>query len=152
MRRATALGLCATLAWTLVAGVTFLGPVPLLYPAEMAIYDTHLRASPPRPPDPRVVIVALDEGTPAQLPGLENAFYPLPRRYHARVVENLRRAGARVIAFDLMFSRPTRDDDDPALALSDAWAASLHVLSFYLERSQTEAYIGTATDIASLRG
>ncbi len=46
----------------------------------------------------------------------------------------------------------TRADDDPAVALTDAWAASLHVLSFYLERLHTEAYISTATDIAALRG
>jgi len=46
----------------------------------------------------------------------------------------------------------TRADDDPTVALTDAWASSLHVLSFYLERAHTEAYIGTATDIASVRG
>ncbi len=46
----------------------------------------------------------------------------------------------------------TRADDDPAIALADAWAASLAVLSFYLERAHTESYIGTATDIESVRG
>ena len=46
----------------------------------------------------------------------------------------------------------TRADDDPAVALTDAWAASLNVISFYLERLQTEAFIGTATELASARG
>ncbi len=46
----------------------------------------------------------------------------------------------------------TRADDDAVIALTDAWAASLHVLSFYLERFHTEAYLGTATDMASLTG
>lgn len=72
-----------------------------------------------------------------------------PGRTHAawkrRLVEGISAAPA-------LAGLTTRADDDPALALSDAWAASLHVLSFYLERAQTEAFIGTATDIASLRG
>ncbi|MCK0195349.1 baseplate J/gp47 family protein [Ancylobacter sp. 6x-1] len=51
-----------------------------------------------------------------------------------------------------LVSFTTRADDDPAIALIDAWAASLHVLSFYRERFQTEAYIGIATDVGSVRG
>lgn len=44
----------------------------------------------------------------------------------------------------------TRTDDDPTVALVDAWSASLHVLSFYLERYQAQSYIETADDLASV--
>ncbi len=63
-----------------------------------------------------VVLVNIDENTfnyfrnrnlPAQ--------WPFPRRYHARVIEQLHRAGARVIAFDVQFTEPTDPADDNAL-------------------------------------
>src|SRR5262245_15558316 len=38
----------------------------------------------------------------------------------------------------------TRDDDDPALALTDAWAVVLDVLTFYQERIANEGYLRTA--------
>jgi CHASE2 domain-containing sensor protein/predicted Ser/Thr protein kinase len=41
--------------------------------------------------------------------------WPFPRRYHARVIERLHRAGARVIAFDVQFTEPTDPTDDNAL-------------------------------------
>ncbi len=44
----------------------------------------------------------------------------------------------------------TRDDDDPAIALLDAWAASLDVLAFYQERIANEGYLRTATERRSL--
>jgi len=44
----------------------------------------------------------------------------------------------------------TRRDDDPAIALVDAWAAVLDVLSFYSDRVANEAYLRTALDPRSL--
>jgi CHASE2 domain-containing sensor protein len=41
--------------------------------------------------------------------------WPFPRRYHARVIEQLHRAGAKVIAFDVQFTEPTDPTDDDAL-------------------------------------
>ncbi|MEE8058314.1 MAG: hypothetical protein V3T17_10830 [Pseudomonadales bacterium] len=45
----------------------------------------------------------------------------------------------------------TRDTDDPAIALLDAWAMTLDVLSFYQQRLNDENYLGTATEQRSLR-
>ena len=44
----------------------------------------------------------------------------------------------------------TRDAEDPALALIDAWASALDVLSFYQERIANEGYIKTATERRSI--
>ncbi len=41
--------------------------------------------------------------------------WPFPRRYHARVIDELHRAGAKVIAFDVQFTEPTDPVDDNAL-------------------------------------
>jgi hypothetical protein len=44
----------------------------------------------------------------------------------------------------------TREDDDPAIALIDGWAAVLDVLCFYSERTINEGFIRTATELGSL--
>jgi predicted phage baseplate assembly protein len=54
-------------------------------------------------------------------------------------------AGSRPLA-DLT----TRDSDDPAIALLDAWATAADVLTFYQERIANEGYLRTATERRSL--
>jgi CHASE2 domain-containing sensor protein len=44
-----------------------------------------------------------------------HAQWPFPRRYHARVIEELHRAGAKVIGFDVQFTEETDPADDNAL-------------------------------------
>ena len=70
-----------------------------------------------------IALVAIDAQTfnyfrAAKLPSQ----WPFPRRYYARVIDNLHRAGARVIAVDIQFTEPTDLRDDYALynALSPA--------------------------------
>jgi adenylate cyclase len=58
-----------------------------------------------------VVIVAIDDQSFASIPYK----YPWPRTYHAKLVENLRKAGARTILFDVGFTEesainPEQDD------------------------------------------
>ncbi|HEY4613252.1 MAG TPA: CHASE2 domain-containing protein [Bacteroidota bacterium] len=48
-----------------------------------------------------VVIVGIDESDVKAMP---SGRFPFPRDYYAHIVENLTRAGARVIAFDLTFT------------------------------------------------
>jgi hypothetical protein len=44
----------------------------------------------------------------------------------------------------------TRDLDDPAIAMLDAWAVALDVLSFYQERIANEGYLRTSTERRSI--
>jgi hypothetical protein len=44
----------------------------------------------------------------------------------------------------------TRDDSDFSIALLDAWAVALDILTFYQERLANEAYLGTAVDRRSV--
>src|SRR3712207_4233645 len=44
----------------------------------------------------------------------------------------------------------TRDDEDFAIALLDAWATVADVLTFYQERIANESYLRTATERVSL--
>ncbi len=44
----------------------------------------------------------------------------------------------------------TRKDEDPSIALLDAWAAALDVLTFYQERIANEGFLRTATERLSM--
>lgn len=69
-----------------------------------------LRGGGPVPEE--LVIVAIDEPSFQDL-GLQ---WPWPRSLHARLIDRLRAAGARVIAFDVIFAEPSAPKEDTALA------------------------------------
>ena len=58
------------------------------------------------------VIVAIDEPSFAEI----NSQWPWPRSLHARLIEALRAAGARVIGLDIVFAEPSTPENDAALA------------------------------------
>jgi adenylate cyclase len=99
--------------------------VPSLHRAELLIYDWHAGALPGIPPDDRLVLVGMDQESLSHLP-LERPSYPLPRSVHAQVIRALHAAGARAIAFDVIFTRSI-PSEDPAFA--DAIRVSRPVLS-----------------------
>lgn len=85
-----------------------------------------------REPPPQVVVVSLDKPSADQL-GLPNEPDKWPRTLHARLVENLARFGAAVIAFDIIFD----EEDEPAHDASFAAAvrrAGNVVLFEYLKK------------------
>jgi adenylate cyclase len=94
---------------------------PSLFGAEWWLFDLFSRQlAKSRPADPRIVLVAVDENSVRNL----DEFYgrpPYPRDVWALVVGELERAGAKVIAFDLLFS-----EENPASPEGDrAFAAAL---------------------------
>ena len=69
----------------------------------------------PQPVDD-LTVVAIDDVTFSAL----GRSWPFPRSLHARAVDALRKAGARVIVYDVQFTEPTKPRED--LALYDAVA------------------------------
>src|SRR5919202_764439 len=51
-----------------------------------------------------LVVVGVDSRTQQEL----NKRWPFPRSYHARVIDRLKADGAKVIAFDIAFSQPSK--------------------------------------------
>ncbi|HSS04376.1 MAG TPA: CHASE2 domain-containing protein [Solirubrobacterales bacterium] len=63
-----------------------------------------------------VALVYIDDATFNYLRNRNlHARWPFPRRYDARVIDRLQRAGAKVIAFDVQFTEPSDRVDDNAL-------------------------------------
>jgi hypothetical protein len=89
------------------------------------------------------------ESTPApisNLPGLSALAYRVGThaRFKQTMLVGLSRHGA-------LQPLTTREDDDPTIALVDAWAAALDVLTFYQERLANEGFLLTAVEQRSIR-
>ena len=103
------------LIWLIVPGLSrlLMEWLPKAHYLELLAYDWHCRALPDLPPDPRIVLIGMDDATIDKLPRglLPRPSYPLPRTVHAQMVDKLRAAGAKVIGFDVMFTRALPDED-----------------------------------------
>ena len=93
-------GLALTIAIATQLLLSLHAPVALR-DLETASLDLRFRIRGALAPEPHTAIVLADEDTIKRL-----GRWPLSRRIHAQLVERLDRAGARVIAFDLLFAEP----------------------------------------------
>lgn len=79
---------------------------------ELLGFDLLTVASAPERIDAPIVVVGVDEPSFAEF----NLQWPWPRALHARLIGELKAAGAAVIAFDVLFPEPSTDADDARLA------------------------------------
>jgi adenylate cyclase len=108
-----AISLVITVAALAVYYVTFIGerPMPLfdfVTRLEQDSLDTRFQLRGRTQPDPRIVIVDIDQQSQEVL-----GHWPFPRFYFAQLLDALREDGARVAAFDITFSQP----DETAMPL-----------------------------------
>jgi predicted phage baseplate assembly protein len=83
----------------------------------------------------------------ANRPGLHALLYRVGT--HATFLETMK-AQLSSARFPELAILKTRADDDPAIALLDAWAVVADVLTFYQERIINEGYLQTATERRSI--
>jgi adenylate cyclase len=88
--------------------VSSLSPVQRL---DWALYDSFVVISTRHAtPAPSVVVVAIDDPSFAEI-GLQ---WPWPRSLHATLLRELHAAGARAVAFDIIFDTPSSDPAEDA--------------------------------------
>jgi adenylate cyclase len=86
---------------------------PLLHDLEMKTLDLRFQIRGERRPNKDVItIVKLDDNTFATL----DKTWPFPRSYHAKAVKHLKELGARLVAFDIIFSEPCIAGEDEVFA------------------------------------
>ncbi|HWX53784.1 MAG TPA: adenylate/guanylate cyclase domain-containing protein [Verrucomicrobiae bacterium] len=100
------ISLGVTLAALLIYVTTFIGerPTPLfdfINRLELNTLDTRFRLRGRARPDPRLIIVDIDQRSQEVL-----GRWPFSRVHFARMLDNLHEDGARVVAFDITFSKP----------------------------------------------
>jgi adenylate cyclase len=105
--------------------VSLLWALGLWQGLEQVTYSPLLRLRGPIPWDDRVVIVAIDQKSLDAL-----GHFPWKRDRYTQLLQQLDRAQPNVVAFDLVFSEPTPEDQDLAQAmnrhrmvvLAEAWS------------------------------
>lgn len=98
-----------------------------------------IRGEQPVPPD--VVFVAIDDASFRRL-GVQ---WPFSRSLHARVIERLRRAGARTIVYDVQFSEPSSDRAGDRALLRAATADDVILGTVEVDDDGEPAILGGAT-------
>ena len=89
----------------------FIG-IPIFDLLELKTYDLRLTSKKQRKPHPAIVLAVLDEKSLKQ-----EGRWPWPRSKFARLIRNLSEDGAKVVAFDIVFSEP--DENSPLRLLRD---------------------------------
>ena len=83
---------------------------------ELSTIDVRfsIRGAQPQPKD--VVVVQIDDDTFSDFQNRGRpSHFPFSRYYHAKVINTLRKDGAKVIAYDIQFTEPTSPGPDNAL-------------------------------------
>jgi HD-GYP domain-containing protein (c-di-GMP phosphodiesterase class II)/CHASE2 domain-containing sensor protein len=100
--------------------------------SELSLLDHRFRARPPLPPSKDIVIVAIDEFS---LHAYKQ--WPWPRAVHAALIDHLTKAGAEVIALDIIFDQRSREGEtanDDALAAAIARSGRVVLPVFFEEQ------------------
>ena len=102
----------------------------LLERSELQTIDARFSVRGGHRPPPNIEVVKIDASTFEELErhGFQGRF-PFPRKYEAKVIEEINRGGAKTIAVDIEFAVRTDEADDAALAEAVASAHGKVVLS-----------------------
>lgn len=114
---------------------------------ELSLYDKRFDIRGEREPDKNIVIVAVDNYSMDEL-----NIWPWPRDYHAKLVDLLKSYGAKVIAFDVSFTKPSKDPEkDKAFVSSIKKADNVVLASMFIGGafSKVESSSNVAEDAAS---
>ena len=118
-------------AAAIALGVQQLG---LMSSQEQSTVDVRFAIRGPHAAPNDIRLVEIDAATFGQL----RTRWPFPRRFHARVVDELRKAGAKVIAYDIQFTEPTDPRDDLAL-----WNAAKRARNVVFATTEVNSHGGT---------
>ncbi|MBN1153467.1 adenylate/guanylate cyclase domain-containing protein [candidate division KSB1 bacterium] len=93
--------------------VLFLNVLGIIQALELKTYDMRFKIRGDIERDrSQIVIVKIDDQTFSSL----KKRWPFPRSYYARIIENLNKAGARLVVFDIEFSENSSHSEDEILA------------------------------------
>ena len=117
-----------------VIAVSLLSYFRFLNNYELISYDLRLKLRPPLKVSSDIVLIEISDDTLKNL-----GAWPLPRDFHASLVDVLKGFGVKSIVFDLIFSEPNIYDEIFSQAAKDA--GNVHFpLAFYLQEPFIRGY------------
>lgn len=93
-----------------------------------------------------IVIIAIDDVTFQEL----NRPWPYPREFHAKLIDNLMKAGAKQVIFDIEFTEYSNPISDAALAVSASQAKNVIFAGKYIVNPQNPLHQQVQTPIQPL--
>ncbi|MGH7356886.1 MAG: CHASE2 domain-containing protein, partial [Candidatus Rokuibacteriota bacterium] len=121
------------------------GYAPLFETWEARTLDVRMRVfADPRQADPSIVLVAIDQKSLDAVMAASRQGWPWPRDFYAQVLKYLLGAGARAVAFDLVFSEVsiyTRENlypDDDNFARATAGGPVVHAVMLTHEGAKAD--------------
>lgn len=132
--------------WAVALAIVVLGATALATDAgrglELETVDLRFELRGERPPPPGIAVVGIDQRTFNVLRDRDEV-WPFRRSLHARVVERLEAAGARVIAYDVQFTEPSADGrEDDALIRAVAGAGNVVLATTEVDARGRHAVLG----------
>ena len=100
------------IALVIIALIRILFLFPAFHSLDFKVQDSLFRLRGPRTPSEELMIIAIDDASFSAL----NISWPFPRELHAKLIENLSLAGAKLIVFDVEFTENSRPEADALLA------------------------------------
>ena len=82
---------------------------------ELMTYDFRLKIRPPLKASPEIILIEISDDTLSSL-----GKWPLPRDFHAGLLQVLKEKGVRMAVFDLIFAEPTMFDEALAEAARES--------------------------------
>jgi adenylate cyclase len=125
------------LAASLCAIILYRSAVPLIQQLDLRLKDARFRLRGPQRPDPRVVVVAIDNKSVKEL-----GRWPWSREVTAGLITALKGYGVRITALDIVFSEPQGPLPDQRLA--DAVGRSGNVVLGYFFRQEPQTLSSAA--------
>jgi CHASE2 domain-containing sensor protein len=111
---------------------------------ELFTYDLRFKLKKPAPVSPQVLIIEVADDA------IENlGKWPIPRDFHADLINILKECGSRLVVFDVLFDQPTAEDEIFSQSLQKAANVYLPVAFLLAEKRKKEKAIVLAESILS---
>ncbi len=117
-------------------GVLAFHAVGGLDPFEWKSMDLRFHWRGDRAVSPDIAVVAIDEASIDHL-----GRWPWPREYQGRVIDRLSRAGAKAVAFDILFTEPDVQNPKSDASLAEAAARAGNVVSAFFYRGGMDFHL-----------
>jgi len=112
---------------------------------ENILYDLRFSLRPPLAVSHQAVIIEISDDT---LKNLNS--WPVPRDFHASLIDVLKENGAKKIVFDVIFEESTFEDDIFAQAIADAGNVYLPLVFTFGEKSTQGAVTSSSSILADI--